>query len=92
MLGERARAQGGDVCDVLDVVSGVCIRYQEAEQAVWHEVRAQVADVGVEVDGGPAGVEANAPRLKRSKLLFLAGQRVVNAHGRAFGARTAPLK
>jgi len=91
-LCELALAHVADVGDVLDVVHRVAVGLQKAAQPVRHEIRAQVADVGVAVDGGPAGVKPDVARPKRSELLLLAGQRVIDAHGQPIATLTAPLR
>ena len=66
-----------DVGDVLDVLDLEAARCEVAAQPVGHEVRAQVADVDVAVDGRAAGVDRGPPGFQRLEGLFAAGKRVV---------------
>ena len=77
-LGEGGRdgavVHVGEVHDVQDVVAA---RLEPAAQEILEEERPEVADVGVVVDGGAAGVERHASRLNGRERLYPAGQGVV---------------
>ena len=60
-----------DVHNVADVVAGP---QQHALEDVLEDIRAEVADVGVVVDGRSAGVEADLAGRDRGERLFPAGQ------------------
>ena len=62
---EALVAQVPDVGDVLDLEDVDAVVEQGAPDQVGEEVAAQVADVGVAVDGRAAGVHPDAARLER---------------------------
>ena len=66
-----------DVGDVLDVAHLVAEVLERPVQQVAEQVRPQVADVRVLVDGAAAGVDADLPGLERLEVLDPAGERVV---------------
>ena len=68
----------GNVHDVAHVESALP---QETAQKVDRNEGAEVADVAVVVDRGPAGIHANFIVLQRLELFDFAGQRVVEAQG-----------
>ncbi len=69
-------AQMADVGDVLDVEHVDAVVQQRPSDEVREQVAAQVADVGVAVDGRAAGVHPDPPGLDRLDGLDLPGQRV----------------
>ena len=68
-----------DVGDVLDVEHLDPAGFQHAADPVGHQVGAQVADVGVAVHGGAAGVHANQSRLNRLDFFRLLGKGIEEA-------------
>ena len=70
----------GDVHDVADVVSALA---EEAVEQIDGDKCAEVADVAVVVDGGAAGVHADAVGVDRMEVFDLAGESVVETkrHG-----------
>ena len=73
-----------DVGQVHDVADDVAAVVEIPAQQVFEHERAQVADVGVVVDRGPAGVHADPGGIEGGELLFRAGEAVVElkGHGR----------
>ena len=55
----------------------ITIVFQNSFKDIFKNIGAQIADVGVVIDGGAAGIEANLFRLKRLERLDLAGKGVV---------------
>ena len=75
-------AQVADVGDVLDVQDVDAVVQQGASDEVGQDVAAQVADVGVAVDGRAAGVHPDPSGLERFDRFDPAGQGVAEAeHG-----------
>ena len=66
----------GQVHDMEDLVAA---GLEPAAQKVLEEERPEIADVGVVVDGGTAGVERHPARVERLERLDFPGQRVVEA-------------
>ena len=65
------------VGDVHDVAHAEPALQQEAAQNIDGNKGAEVADVAVVIDRGPAGIHANFVALQGMKLFDFAGQRVV---------------
>jgi hypothetical protein len=63
--GIRVRSQVADVGDVDDVPHVDAVQLQHAPQGIAEQIGAQVADVGVVVDGRAAGVQASAAAFQR---------------------------
>ena len=76
---ESLVAQVADVGDVLDVQDVDAVVEQDAADEVGQEVAAQVADVGVAVDGRSAGVHSDPSRLEWLDGLDPAGERIAQA-------------
>ena len=68
-----------DIGDVLDVVDLEAIGLEDAADPVRHHVGPEVTDVGVPVDGWPAGVHGNPARRDRPNLFDVFRQGVVDA-------------
>jgi hypothetical protein len=64
----------GDVHDVLDMIA---VEFEDADEQIFKDVGAEVADVGIVVDGEAAGVEANFGGIERLKVAQFAGVGVV---------------
>ena len=65
-----------NVSDVHDVLELVAALLQEAAQRVDHDEGAEVADVSVVVNGGPAGIHADEVVFQRPELLNFSGQSI----------------
>ena len=74
--GDRLVVDVGDVHDLVHLVAQIA---QAAPQDVFEDKGSQVADVGVVVDGGAAGVELDLPRLERLERLLPPAEGVVEA-------------
>ncbi len=68
----------GDVHDVAHVVSTLP---QEAVKKIDGDECAEVADVAVVVNGGPAGIHADSVVIDRMEVFDLAGKRVIETDG-----------
>ena len=68
------------VGDVLDVDDAEVLKLKGTADPVGHEVGAHVADVGVAVDCGPAGVHPDDARLQGLQLFRLPGKGIVESH------------
>ena len=76
---EALVAQMADVGDVLDVEDVDPVIEQDAPDEVGQQVAAQVAHVGVAIDGRAAGVHPHPPVLERLDRFDLPGERVAEA-------------
>ena len=79
---EGVVSQVPDVGDVHHLLGAVAEVLEAAAQQVREHERAQVADVDVSVDRGPARIDAHQSRLDWLQLVLLPGQRAVQANGR----------
>ena len=74
---EGVVSQVPDVGDVHHLLGAVAEILEAAAQQVREHERAQVADVDVSVDRGPARIDAHQSRLDGLQLVLLPGQRAV---------------
>ena len=70
-------AHMADVCDVLDVDDLQAVELEGAAYPVCHQVGSEVADVGVAVHGGAAGVHLDDAALDRAHFVNSLGESVV---------------
>ena len=70
----------GDVHDVADVVSGLA---EKAVEQIDGDEGAEIADVAVVVNGGPAGIHADAVVIDGVEVFDFAGESIeeTNGHG-----------
>src|SRR5439155_2992731 len=78
-----------NVGQVHDLRHPVALLDEHSPEQVLEEKRPKVTNVGVVVDGGPAGVHPNVARLDGQKLFELATHRVVEADGRHLISRSS---
>ena len=85
-------AHMADVGDVLDVADFEAVARQGAAEPVGHHIGAQVADVGIAVYRGAAGVHPHHARRGRLNPLYPFGQGVIDVqHGNAPSSRMGLL-
>ena len=67
----------GDVHDTLDIVALIA---QSLFQHIFHNVGAQVANMGIVIDRRAAGVHFDDARIVGDKFFLFAGQRIIQIH------------